>query len=211
MTVNAMKKGIGGVRISEFEFDTLCGYAEGLDTFEVAERLGQSRAAVYNHRKALFNALRVSEVQPMYRMYHAILEAWRRGVLRTCPVCRRKRTETSGLRGAGDARHSEPLLRPRVVVPIHLRLTDRRMEILRLAARGQDNIMIAKDLHLTVNTVKAQIRSIFKQWGARDRTHMVALGFSYGLLTAADVLPKENSGDLHGEPGPDGAGDAPRH
>lgn len=71
-----------------------------------------------------------------------------------------------------------------------LRLTGRRLEVLRLAARGLSNAEIGSELGITGCTVKGHVQMLLRDMGARDRAHAVAIGFATGLLTAGDVLPE---------------------
>lgn len=50
------------------------------------------------------------------------------------------------------------------------RLTKREQEVLRLLGRGLDNATIAEDLELSVNTVRAHCRHIYKKLGVSNRT-----------------------------------------
>lgn len=61
-------------------------------------------------------------------------------------------------------------------------LTDRELEILRLMAAGRRNAEIARDLVVTLETVKKHGTHIFDKLGARNRTEAVALGRELGLL-----------------------------
>jgi PAS domain S-box-containing protein len=61
-------------------------------------------------------------------------------------------------------------------------LSERELEILTLLADGHDNLAIARDLFLSIDTVKSYIRRVLQKLGARSRTHAVALAFRRGLL-----------------------------
>jgi len=54
-------------------------------------------------------------------------------------------------------------------------LTEREIEVLRLVASGNANKIIADNLAISEETVKAQMRKILSKLGANDRTHAVAL------------------------------------
>ncbi len=48
-------------------------------------------------------------------------------------------------------------------------LTSRQFDVLRLLAKGQSNKVIARDLGLSVSTVKAHLNTVFRALGARNR------------------------------------------
>jgi DNA-binding NarL/FixJ family response regulator len=50
-----------------------------------------------------------------------------------------------------------------------LRLTARQLDVLRLLAKGQSNKAIARDLGLSVSTVKVHLNTLFRALGARNR------------------------------------------
>jgi ATP/maltotriose-dependent transcriptional regulator MalT len=62
-------------------------------------------------------------------------------------------------------------------------LTRREMQVLALMAQGRSNKEIGALMGgLAEDTVKAHARALFKNLGARDRAHAVALGYQSGLL-----------------------------
>jgi len=66
-------------------------------------------------------------------------------------------------------------------------VTDREMEVLRLAARGHTNKQIANDLGLSGRTVQAHLRNIFKKLEVSSRTEAVISGLDKGILTLEDI------------------------
>jgi DNA-binding NarL/FixJ family response regulator len=54
-----------------------------------------------------------------------------------------------------------------------LNLTNRQLEVLRLLALGQSNKVIARDLGLSVSTVKVHLNTVFRALGARNRVEAV--------------------------------------
>ncbi|MFA5843333.1 MAG: response regulator transcription factor [Coriobacteriia bacterium] len=63
-----------------------------------------------------------------------------------------------------------------------VRITRRELDVLRLAAKGLTNESIARDLGVTVETVKTHLSRAFARLGAKDRAHAVAIGMRKGLL-----------------------------
>jgi len=61
-------------------------------------------------------------------------------------------------------------------------LTDREAAILRLVAEGHPNKQIAWRLTLSVDTIKAQLKSIFEKLGVHDRTHAVTVAARRGYI-----------------------------
>jgi DNA-binding NarL/FixJ family response regulator len=61
-------------------------------------------------------------------------------------------------------------------------LSDREVEVLREAAAGASNKVIASHLSITEATVKAHMKSIMLKLGASDRTHAVGIATARGYL-----------------------------
>ena len=54
-----------------------------------------------------------------------------------------------------------------------LNLTNRQLDVLRLLAKGQSNKVIARDLGLSVSTVKVHLNTVFRALGATNRVEAV--------------------------------------
>ncbi|WP_049622168.1 response regulator [Frateuria defendens] len=61
-------------------------------------------------------------------------------------------------------------------------LTDKELEVLRLAADGHTNKRIAARLHISEDSVKARMRNILAKLKAGDRTHAVTIALRRGFL-----------------------------
>ncbi|CAN5627860.1 response regulator transcription factor [soil metagenome] len=61
-------------------------------------------------------------------------------------------------------------------------LSPREVEVLRHAAAGKSNKIIASDLGLSEHTIKGHIKSILAKLGASDRTHAVMIALKRGFL-----------------------------
>ena len=57
--------------------------------------------------------------------------------------------------------------------PEHLKLTTRQFDVLRLLAKGHSNKVIARDLGLSVSTVKVHLNTVFRALGASNRLEAV--------------------------------------
>jgi len=73
-------------------------------------------------------------------------------------------------------------------------LSQREIEILRLAASGMSNSDIAKQLFLTVRTVKAHLANIFNKMGCSCRTDAIIKGLKEGYI-ALDDIPSGRDGE----------------
>jgi two-component system, NarL family, response regulator LiaR len=80
---------------------------------------------------------------------------------------------------SGDGRPEEGLPEP---------LTEREMEVLRLAARGLKNQEIAGELSLSVRTVQTHLGNIFGKMGVSSRTEAVLGALKRGWLTLQDMF-----------------------
>ena len=61
-------------------------------------------------------------------------------------------------------------------------LTAAEIRVLRLIAQGNANKEIARELSLSEETVKGQVRNILSKLGAKDRTHAAMIGFKRGII-----------------------------
>lgn len=61
-------------------------------------------------------------------------------------------------------------------------LTEREIHVLRQVASGNANKIIADNLEISEETVKAHIRKILSKLGANDRTHAVAIALKRGII-----------------------------
>jgi DNA-binding NarL/FixJ family response regulator len=61
-------------------------------------------------------------------------------------------------------------------------LTDREIAVLRLVADGHANKQVAWQLDLSVDTIKANLKTIFAKLGVNDRTHAVTIAAKRGYL-----------------------------
>jgi DNA-binding NarL/FixJ family response regulator len=62
-------------------------------------------------------------------------------------------------------------------------LTNREREVTELAADGKSNDEIARELHLSVLTVRTHVQRAMGKLGARDRAQLVVLAYKNGLVS----------------------------
>jgi DNA-binding NarL/FixJ family response regulator len=67
-------------------------------------------------------------------------------------------------------------------------LTDRELDVLRLAAKGMSNREIASELSISVRTVQTHLNNIFSKLQVGSRTEAVIHGLRRGWLTLQDTL-----------------------
>jgi len=67
-------------------------------------------------------------------------------------------------------------------------LTERELEILRLAAKGMSNREIARDLVISIRTAQTHLSNIFNKMGVGSRTEAVVHGLRKGWITLEDTL-----------------------
>ena len=61
-------------------------------------------------------------------------------------------------------------------------LTAREIDVLRLIAGGNANKLVADQLSITEDTVKAHVKNILSKLGASDRTHAVTIAVKRGFI-----------------------------
>ncbi|MEU4558566.1 helix-turn-helix transcriptional regulator [Actinoplanes sp. NPDC023936] len=69
------------------------------------------------------------------------------------------------------------------ILPCHIALTGREVEVLQLIAAGHTNAQIGRQLYIGVNTVKTHVKHLFRKLGAEDRAGAVGNAFRAGLLS----------------------------
>lgn len=67
-------------------------------------------------------------------------------------------------------------------------LTEREMQVLKLAAKGMTNVEIAHSLTLSVRTVHAHLSNIFSKMQVGSRTEAILLALKEGWLSLEDCL-----------------------
>ena len=71
-------------------------------------------------------------------------------------------------------------------------LTERELDVLRLAARGQSNKDIALELYLSTRTVQTHLSTVFAKMEVGSRTEAVVQALQRGWLTLEDIFPEED-------------------
>jgi DNA-binding NarL/FixJ family response regulator len=67
-------------------------------------------------------------------------------------------------------------------------LTERELEVLKLAAQGMSNKDIARHLNLSVRTIQAHLSTVFSKMQVGSRTEAVVQALQKGWLTLEDTL-----------------------
>ena len=78
-------------------------------------------------------------------------------------------------------------------------LTERELEVLRLVATGASNQQIARELFISVNTVKVHLKNVFAKLGVQSRTEATLYAIKEGWIEGVQ-LPEEESETR--QPGP---------
>jgi len=97
----------------------------------------------------------------------------------------------------------EPVLHPRIMrkilnrlrapleetahIPAADVLTDREMEVLKLAAKGMSNAEIADALYLSIRTVQAHLRAVFNKLGVGSRSEAIVYALKKGWLSLEEL------------------------
>ncbi len=63
-----------------------------------------------------------------------------------------------------------------------LSLTDREVDVLRLVVKGYSNKAVARELGITISTVKTHLRNIFRKLDVEDRAQVIIKSIKEGLL-----------------------------
>ena len=66
-------------------------------------------------------------------------------------------------------------------------LTDREREVLTLIGRGRSNQEIARELYLSLATVKTHVNRLFSKLDLRDRAQAVVLAYESGLVRPGEA------------------------
>jgi len=79
-------------------------------------------------------------------------------------------------------RFIDPSMAAQLLCPAMPKLSPREHEILQLMSTGQQNGVIAFDLDISVDTVKAHVSKILNKLESRSRTEAVATGFRTAII-----------------------------
>jgi RNA polymerase sigma factor (sigma-70 family) len=87
------------------------------------------------------------------------------------------------------ASHAERL--PGVAGPAIASLSRREREVLELVAAGASNQEIARELVITVSTVKRHLSNVYAKLNVQSRTQAIAKAYSLRLLDATRLLQSD--------------------
>ena len=61
------------------------------------------------------------------------------------------------------------------------------MEVLKMAAKGKSNNVIAEEMHLSIHTIESHLGAIFNKLGVGSRTEAVIQAIKRGWLTLEEL------------------------
>jgi len=61
-------------------------------------------------------------------------------------------------------------------------LTEREYEVLRLVAKGYSNKAVARELNISLSTVKTHLRGVFRKLEVEDRAHLIIKAIKQGII-----------------------------
>lgn len=61
-------------------------------------------------------------------------------------------------------------------------LTGREYEVLRLVAKGYSNKAVARELNISLSTVKTHLRNVFRKMEVEDRAHLIIKAIKQGII-----------------------------
>jgi NarL family two-component system response regulator LiaR len=67
-------------------------------------------------------------------------------------------------------------------------LSEREIDIIKLAAKGLTNKDIAENLHLSYRTIEGHMRDVFNKLGVGSRTEAVLHGLKMGWFTLEELV-----------------------
>ena len=132
--------------------------------------------SVYSGMRAGARGYVLKEAEP--EELSRAIEAAYRGEVMLCPIIAKKLLQQFG----GGRKREEPGL-------LYEGLTERELEVLRLAAEGFSNKEITAELVISEKTAKNHIANIFSKLQVNDRTQAVLFAIRKGLIT---ISPEEN-------------------
>lgn len=75
--------------------------------------------------------------------------------------------------------------------PVEESLTPREAEVITLITMGLDNVSIARETYLSINSVKSHIRSAYRKMGVTSRSQAVLWGVRHGFLFGTHLGPAQ--------------------
>jgi LuxR family maltose regulon positive regulatory protein len=153
-----------------------------LQAWLVDARLSYDSGDSARGRRSLAAALRLGEREQL-RLPFAMERTWLRLVLRRDPALARahQRLLGPGLASPGPAPASQATTAQAVPVIVE-QLSEREREVLRSMAGMLTTAEVASELHISINTVKTHLKSIYRKLGATHCHGAVRRGRQLGLI-----------------------------
>lgn len=76
---------------------------------------------------------------------------------------------------------------------VYEELTPRQLDVIRLVAKGFDNMRISRELGIDERTVRSHVSDILTRWNATNRTQAANIARHHGLVLEEDLLPPPDS------------------
>jgi len=174
-----LQEGQGEAALAEVEPLTAGGRpgVTGIEAWVVValaqESLRQDGAALIALTRALQGAEAEGWVRPFLgevERLTPLLERYRTAVLTPSPLVNR-------------------LLAPSAQASRHVSLTDRELAVLQLLPSMMSNEQIARELFVSVNTVKVHLKSLYRKLGVSSRREAVLAGASWATTDQSTAVP----------------------
>lgn len=95
--------------------------------------------------------------------------------------------ELAAVAAAPRSRPASARLRSASCRLVKATLSRREQQVLRMVAEGMGNAEIARQLRLSVDTIRTHMRNVMRKLSARDRTHAATIAFRTGLLALSPI------------------------
>jgi LuxR family transcriptional regulator, maltose regulon positive regulatory protein len=153
-----------------------------LQAWLVEARLSYASGNHARGRRSLASALRLGEREQL-RLPFAMERTWLRLVLRREPALARAHQQLLGPGQTSPALAPASRAAPAQAAPVIVQqLSERERDVLRCMSGMLTTAEIASELHISINTVKTHLKSIYRKLGAAHGREAVRRGRQVGLI-----------------------------